>query len=488
MENPTLFQVNTRVWLNRLLRSLCRQVTLDDVPDADLDGWMRSGFDWIYLLSVWQTGNAGREISRSRPEWRKEFEETLPDLNEEDIPGSGFAIYDYRVNDSLGGEEALMRFRERLNRKGIRLMLDFVPNHMAPDHPWTNSHPEFFIHATEEQYSREPQNYIRTAFPGRIYACGRDPWFPGWPDTVQLNYGNPEVQQAMTGELMRIAALCDGVRCDMAMLLLPEVFERTWGIGMEPFWPEAIMSVKTSYPGFTFMAEVYWDLEWEIQQQGFDFTYDKRLYDRLRLSEARPVREHLMADPGYQEKMARFLENHDEPRAATIFPAGMHQAAAIIAYLIPGLRFFHQGQLRGFKKKISPHLGRGPDEAGDPLIAGFYARLLDITRIPIVRSGNWKLLECLPAWTDNPTFSNFIAFMWDNGKGGVLLASVNYASCQGQCFIRLPVRWLQARSWRFTDLMSHAVYERDGSDLMTRGLFLDLPAWGYHVFEVNQIL
>src|SRR5262249_12058491 len=130
----------------------------------------------------------------------------------------------------------------------------------------------------------------------------------------------------------------DGVRCDMAMLVLPEVFERTWGVQAQSFWPRAIRLVRERAPEFCFMAEVYWDLEWTLQQQGFDFTYDKRLYDRLREGHARPVREHFCAGLDYQSKMARFLENHDEARSAAAFPPTVHEAAAAVTYLSPGLR------------------------------------------------------------------------------------------------------------------------------------------------------
>jgi len=246
-------------------------------------------------------------------------------------------------------------------------MLDFVPNHMAPDHPWVEQHPDYFVHGTEAELARSPQNYCRLKTPhgSLVLAYGRDPYFPGWPDTLQLNYGNAATQQAMIGELVKIAGQCDGVRCDMAMLILPDVFERTWGIRPEPFWPAAIAAVRRQHPEFLCMAEVYWDLEWTMLQQGFDYAYDKRLYDRLREGHARPVREHLYAGLDYQSKLARFLENHDEPRAAATFVPGMHEAAAAITYLSPGLRFFHHGQFEGRKKRISPHLVRAPLEPVD---------------------------------------------------------------------------------------------------------------------------
>jgi glycosidase len=181
----------------------------------------------------------------------------------------------------------------------------------------------------------------------RIFAHGRDPFFDGWSDTLQLDYSNPQVQDAMRDILVSIADRADGVRCDMAMLVLPDVFDRTWGRRPEEFWPRAIGRVRGKSPEFLFMAEVYWDLEWRLQQQGFDYTYDKRLYDRLREGAVAPVREHLMAGLDFQDKLARFLENHDEPRAAATFGPGAHEAAAIITYLTPGLRFFHHGQFEG---------------------------------------------------------------------------------------------------------------------------------------------
>ena len=286
---PSLYQINTRVWLTELSRESGRAATLDDIPDADLDRLAELGFDWVWFLSVWQTGPAAQAISRENLQWRGEFEDTLPDLRDEDIAGSGFAIQSYTVHRDLGGDAALARLRQRLQARGLKLMLDFVPNHMAPDHPWIDEHPDYFVHGSETDLARSPQNYCRvqTNNGPLVLAYGRDPYFDGWPDTLQLNYGNPELQQAMIGELERIAGQCDGVRCDMAMLVLPAVFERTWGIQADLFWPKATESVRRKYPTFQFMAEVYWDHEWTMQQQGFDYAYDKRLYDRLRDRQAR---------------------------------------------------------------------------------------------------------------------------------------------------------------------------------------------------------
>ena len=489
--HPSLYQVNTRVWLTSLSQALGRQATLDDIPDAELDRLAGMGFDWVWFLSVWQTGRAGQSVSRANVAWRREFEETLPDLREEDIAGSGFAITGYVVPASLGGDAALSRLRQRLAQRGLRLMLDFVPNHMGQDHPWVKSHPAYFVAGSEEQLAQQPQNYIRLKQKSGdlILAYGRDPYFSGWPDTLQLDYSNPELQEAMIRELEKIAGQCDGVRCDMAMLVLPEVFERTWGKRPPVFWPVALQRVRGLVPEFCFMAEVYWDLEWELQQQGFDYTYDKRLYDRLREGQARPVREHLHADLAYQFKLARFLENHDEPRAAATFEPPVHRAAAVITYLIPGLRFFHQGQFEGRKKRISPHLVRAPDEMPNQEIEAFYAQLRAILGRPIVKSGAWQALACQPAWDGNNSWDAFVAHAWSEtapkqGNERMLIV-VNYAAHASQCYIKLPFPELKEHSVQLKDLLSAASYVREGNALIERGLYLDLQPWDYHVFELE---
>jgi hypothetical protein len=368
-------------------------------------------------------------------------------------------------------------------------MLDFVPNHTAMDHRWVEDHPEYYVPGTELNLAQAPQNYVRVKRSGgdQILAHGRDPYLPGWPDTLQLNYGNSGTQEAMIGELQWIAMQCDGLRCDMAMLLLPEIFERTWGLRSRPFWPNAIECVRKQTPNFCFMAEVYWDLEGTMLQQGFDYAYDKRLYDRLRAGQARPVREHLQAGLDYQNKLARFLENHDEPRAAATFSTGMNEAAAVITYLSPGLRFFHQGQFEGRKKRISPHLVRAPKEPVDETLQRFYEGLLALLRLPPVSDGEWRLLDCLPAWDGNWTWDCFIAWSWQGSDGQRILIAVNYSGNQSQCYVHLPWPDLADRAVRLKDLLGSASYDREGNSLISRGLYLDLPPWGRHGFAISVL-
>ena len=475
-----LYQINTRALLNEIARDCGRSVTLDDIPDAILDRWRSMGFEWIWLLSVWQTGDAARQVSRSHHDWQRDFERTLPDLREDDIQGSGFAITNYHVQRHMGGDESLARLRDRMHSRGLKLMLDFVPNHMAPDHVWIEAHPEWFITGTEELLRQEPQNYFRHPS-GQVFAFGRDPYFSGWPDTIQLDYSSPALLQAMAGELQRIASQCDGVRCDMAMLIQPDVFQRTWGRPALPFWGQTIEQIKNDHPTFCFLAEVYWDREWELQQLDFDYCYDKRLYDRLLHENARSVHMHLVADLDYQNRLARFLENHDEPRIASVLEKSKHFAAAIVCYLTPGLQFFHEGQFDGRRTKISPHLVRRPAEEQNHEIASFYERLRELLKHPMRTDGKWLLLDAKPAWDGNTSHESLICFRWKSPENRQLVVAVNYSDKPSQGRLRINIDSSCVNEVVWHEWMTNTPLRHHRGELFNPGMLLDLAPWEYRV-------
>jgi hypothetical protein len=489
---PTVYEINTWVWLGELSRAHGRPLTLGDVPQAELERLAGYAFDGLWLMGVWERSPGARRVSRTRPALLAEYRHTLPDYTEEDVVGSPYAIRGYGVETALGGDEGLARLRARLRELGLRLVLDFVPNHMAIDHTWVTERPERLVRGDAESLAREPQNYFRAGreAPGRVFAHGRDPYFDGWPDTVQLDYRRAETRAAMTDALLSVAARCDGVRCDMAMLVTREIFLRTWGGEFEPagaeFWPEACRRVRAEHPGFLLLAEVYWDMEYRLQQQGFDFAYDKRLYDRLLGDDAEGVRAHLRADLGYQGRLARFVENHDERRAQESFGPARSPAAAALTLTLPGLRLLHEGQLEGRRTKLSVHLGRRPQEPTDEGVLAYYRRLLAALSRPVFHDGEWRQVEPRAAWAGNPTHLHFVAGRWALGAE-FRLTAVNLSGGRAQCYLPLGLPKLAGRAWLLRDLLGEARYERDGDGLLSPGLYLDVPAYGHHLFEITPL-
>jgi glycosidase len=205
--------------------------------------------------------------------------------------------------------------------------------------------------------------------------------------------------------LKKIAGHCDGVRCDMAMLVLNEIFTRTWGWANrspvypkpeEEFWTRAIREV----PGLIYIAEAYWDTGWTLQQLGLDYVYDKRLYDRLKGGQPGDIYGHLMAEPDYQKKLLRFIENHDEMRSLTTFGAEKAKAAATLFSGLPGMKLYFHGQIEGRKLHLPLQIRQTRPEPVDPVIKDFYLTLLSIVDEPVFHDGEWQLKEFLPYGDD----------------------------------------------------------------------------------------
>jgi hypothetical protein len=496
-QHPLLYEINIRILLTELSRAAGNRVTLARIPDRVLDAWSSLGFDAVWLMGVWATGEIGRELALKHPGLEEEYRKALPDLTPSDIVGSPYAVCRYEVSPELGGEKELARLRPRLAERGLGLVLDFVCNHTACDHPWTNEHPEYYIQGSADLLEQEPSSWFTVSAKGgeRILAHGRDPMFPAWTDTAQLNHMHTGARRALIQTLHRISGLCDGVRCDMAMLVLRDVFLETWGKKAVPpdgeavqteFWSDTVTEIRKSNSKFLFLAEAYWDLEWALQQLGFDFTYDKRLYDRLRHEGAVSVREHLKAEMGYQKRSIRFIENHDEQRVAAAFSSEpWHHAAAVLMATIPGMAMFHEGQLDGRTLKVPVQLNRRMDEPVSERTSSFYRRLLACVSDTGLRRGEWRLLGLRPAWHDNPSWENFLAYCWHGADGCTRFIVVNYAPHSGQCYVDVPIEEVGGSPLEFRDLMSEAVFVRDRPGMASKGMYFDLPGYGFHIFSVS---
>jgi glycosidase len=492
MSYPLLYEINTRCWLRALSKRSGTAITLANVPDSEIAGWERLGFTHVWLMGVWTTGPRSRAEALQHPELRKAYDQLLPGWQEADVGGSPYAIGDYQVPATLGGEVGLRAFRQRLNGHGLKLVLDFVPNHLGLDHPWIADRPDLFVQSPTEVPGTFQQE---TGGRLRWLAHGKDPYFAPWTDSVQLDYRRAGTRAAMTELLESIAARCDGVRCDMAMLLLNEVFAKTWErfqVSASPpvseFWASAIPAIKQAHPAFVFLAESYWGLESRLQKLGFDYTYDKVLYDGLVARDAGGVQRHLLeVTPEALARGAHFLENHDEPRIASILSPAEHRAAALLILGLPGMRFLYEGQLSGARLKLPVQLARRPEEPVEVEIASLYEQLL--TKLPgtAVGQGRGQLLKPHVAWPDNPTARNFVVVQWQSRAPEFDLVVVNLARHRSQCYAPLTVQDLAAHNWAMKDLLGQEFHKRSGDDLHDQGLYLDLPGHGAQLFHFEPI-
>ena len=483
--HPSLYEINTWPWLRGLSATVGRDIDLGSVPDEYWDAIAERGFDAVWLMGVWARSPAGVRIAMGNPELVSSFRDALADFEPDDVVGSPYCIRDYVVDPALGGPDGLAAARAALSARGLGLILDFVPNHVAPDHPWTTSHPDRFIQGTSDDL-RDTGSFFEVE--GRVLANGRDPYFPAWPDVAQLNAFSPTLRAAVIDTLQEIAEQCDGVRCDMAMLVMNETFARTWGsrageLPTEDYWPTVIPAIRQTHPDFRFIAEAYWDLEWALQQQGFDFCYDKRLYDRLLHEGAEQVRQHLLADDAYQERLVRFLENHDEPRAAGVLDPAREQVVAVTTLTQSGARLVHDGQLEGRKVRLPVFLRRFPMEETDTDLVAFYDDLLAALRDDTFHTGTWQLCE-RSGWPGNDSFEHLVAWRWSGASRWLVIVNLSAGSAVGH--VQAPWEDLRGRSLRLVDPTQGVVFERSGDDLCD-GLYVELGPWGWHLFRVEPV-
>ena len=485
---PSCYEINTWVWLSELKQKHGTNIDLGSVPSSEWDAIAAYGFDAIWLMGVWERSPIGIAIANQNLSLLDSFRRALPDFQTDDNVGSPYCVRRYVVDQHLGGAQGLAAARRELSSRGLNLVLDFVPNHVAPDHPWVTEHADYFIRGNADDLKKDPASFIEIA--GAIFACGRDPFFPAWPDVLQLNAFSPDLRQAVIRTVASIAEQCDGVRCDMAMLLMNSIFERTWGrrAGTQPsseYWVDVISEIKRRFPGFLFVAEAYWDLEWELQQQGFDFCYDKKLYDRLEHDSAENVRLHLCADLAYQRKLLRFVENHDEPRAAATFQPVKEQAVALTSSTLPGMKLFHEGQFEGRTVRLPVFLGRRPPERTDSGLEAFYTELLPLVNQAPLREGEWRLCE-RTGWPDNASFLNIVAWTWTHEEERYLIV-VNLSDFHSQARVKVPWAETDAGSAHLVDLCSRTIYERNEGEMRMPGLYVDLGPWKYHFFQYLTI-
>jgi glycosidase len=484
--NPHVLEVSAQIWLKKIQREIGRQITLADVPESYIFELKAAGFDALWLMGVWEESVSSRQIARSDSPINNYLKRIVPDYKKEDIFGSPYSICSYKVDERFGTREDLLKFKQKLNENGLSLILDFVGNHFSVDHPLTWQEPDLFITSKEEPQDKDLFYQNRK---GVWLAHGKDPYFAPWTDSAQLNLFNPKTRQMLEKFLMEVCPLCDGLRCDMVMLMLNKVHKEIWGkyinynTPSEEFWPNAIKAVKEKYPSFTFIAEVYWGLESEVQDLGFDFTYDKILYDRLLFSNPTQIADHLRAEHLYQKKTIRFIANHDEETPLTAFGSKERSfAAAAVAYTLSGARLFTSSQLYGDKHRLPiqylPEIIPVNKE-----VKTFYKNFLNIINHPCFHGGQWALKAARSYDGKDNSYQNILTWSWTQNTTCKIVV-INYSNQNSKFKIsidKLPKQNEIRLKDEFLETFINASYD----ELKNKGLELSLAPYEFKIFSVD---
>ncbi len=485
--HPHLYEINTWTWLEQLSARLKKNITLADVPDSEWDALASQGFQIVWLMGVWQRSPISRRINLENPANVPQFNLALPGWKPEDVVSSPYAVAGYAPDPRIGNWQTLDAAREKLRARGIALFLDFVGNHTALDHPWMREHPDFYVQASQDEFQKNPALYYAQTTPqGPHYiALAKDPYFPPWRDVAQLNHYNPGLRIAQIADLRAIAAHCDGIRCDMAMLQLNDIFNANWRhlIGDTPvpekeFWTDAHAAV----PSLTLLAEAYWGTEQRLLDLGFSYSYDKTLYDALRDHNIPQIRERLASFPERQSDFARFMENHDEQRRAVVFPNDRLAADGTLLGTLPGIRFYHQGELEGRRIHLPITLRIAADEPLDSISTNFFQKILRITRQDVFHEGKWNLLDVAPEG-DAPADA-LLVYEWCSPKAWKIIA-VNLAAYASQGRVPLAGRVSPTQNYIFNDELNNVRYNRTGQELLNPGLFIRRDPYQAHLFDIT---
>ena len=477
--HPYVYEISTRPWLYELSKKYGKSITkLKDIPTEEFDSFAENGVDIVWMMGIWKLGEYGVEYDRNRT-----YENYLPDWTVEDVIGSPFAITEYVCNPELGEDDDILNLRIELNIRGIKLMLDFVPNHSAHDNELAYNDPYMFIRAptgiTDE-----------SRFSPRGIAFGSDIGHKPWKDVIQYNYWEYKTIQIMKDNFLKVLTLADAARCDRAYLILNDVFEDAWKAELNAysyirpnteFWSYAIQEGRNINPNAILLAESY-DEKYskKLLELGFNYVYNKDLLDKIVIS-AKDVKEYMKSkNSTFLDTACNFVENHDELRIA--FKTGddykKAMAAGTLAATFGGMIFVNHGQWEGKKKNLDVHLRRATYESDNLIVKDYYKKLSKVLREPAFRSSNFYFVDNMTGGKKD----DFIAYIREEGDNHYIVI-VNYSSSQGCAYV--PIHNIKGyRYCLIHEALSNQEYIKTVKDAKN-GMFVCLDAWETQIFQYN---
>jgi len=491
-KHPHIYEINLMTWIADISCRERNPIALKNIPKREWRRLKEMGMDFVWLMGMWQRSPDSVRKARNVSDLLQECKSILKDFDIEDITGSPYAVYDYIPDPAFGTPEDLLSLKKELADEGLFLILDFVPNHTACDHKWINKHPEYYLQhdMPAEGDCREGFFPADTLAGKKCIAHGKDPYFPPWTDTAQIDYSRSETMDRMTRAMTLIAEYGGGMRCDMAMLMLKDVFLATWDphitdADREEFWPFAINQLRSNVDACVLLAEAYWGKETDLLSHGFDYVYDKTLYDLMVDGNIQGLKNHLFKTSHQLDKMVHFLENHDEPRALTSFGPERIKCAMVIQATLPGMRLWQAGQFEGRRVRAPVQLRRAPKEGTDPDLKQFSEKLLKEINHPVFHDGDWQICSTA-GWPDNQSHENLMAWCWRQfGERRLIITNFSFSAAQG--FVKLPTSWLPgAKQFIMTDLLNGESFVRSTAEADYTDVYVALDSGAFHFFRIER--
>ena len=477
--HPLVFEISTRPWLYELSKLYGKNITkLREIPLEEFDELANNGVDIVWMMGVWSLGKYGLEYDKTQ-----NFSVYLDDVTDEDIIGSPFAITKYECNPEIGTDEDLLWLKRELNIRGMKLMLDFVPNHSAADHGQAKTDPDMYIREPGDIHDRDRYNEDG-------FAYGKALDLEPWKDVIQYNYWVEKTVEVMKDNLKKVLTLADAVRCDRAYLILNDVFAKTWEHEItifnytkpeKEFWSYAITETKKINSNAIFLGEAYNE---EYYQQlidlGFDYVYNKALLDKLKI-DAKGVKDYLKTkNSSFMKKACHFVENHDEQRIVSV-AGGDHQKAkamGTIAATVGGMIFMNNGQWGGKIEFLNVHLRRAKYEGDIDYMVNHYNKLNKVLLEPAFRGNNFYYVDNITGEKKD----DFIAYIREEGSNHFLVV-VNYSNDKGCA--NVPI--YNIKGFKYTlifDALNNIEYVKNHNDVK-EGMRICLDAWESHIYQYN---
>ncbi len=532
-QNLVLIAKNTFIWLYQLSEKYNKPIKhLDQIPIEEFESLRSFGINGLWLIGIWERSPASKII--------KEL------YGKKDAIASAYSIYNYRITNNLGGEDAYLKLKSKANDAGLKLGCDMVPNHTGIDSPWVVGHSDWFIQAKsnpspdfkyncpnlssdqraeiriEEGYytqtgAAEVFQFRYNSSGDNLYIYhGNDGTSMPWNDTAQLNYLNQETRAAVRETILEVAGKFDIIRLDAAMTLTKQHYKRLWfpyvgGSKYIPtrgnynmdnldfdeqmpreFWIEVLEDIQEKEPDTLLIAEAFWLMEgFFIQHLGMDRVYNSAFMNLLRDEEnekfKKCIKDMIAIDPFFLERLVNYQSTPDEEPAINQF--GNKEKYFSICTLLatmPGLPMFGHGQFEGYKERYGmDFLQPYFNETPDEKLIMRHKELIQPlleNRFKYSCSRNFRLLDYY--YTNGIINNDVIAYSNQNNSYRSLVI-YNNANKQSDGVIKTPFELLGNKSIIFIDFYTKEEIQMPSSAIEDQGLSVHLSPYECRVFEIK---